>query len=289
MLEDLEERRAEIIKRAEEYKIKRTELNSEAHKWSELRDELNSKIKVATEKAKEFKLQREEYEELIVAKKAKRDELNEKASSCYPALEKRRKKCEMDSIQSFERLKVRIAELELKQQVEVIGRAEERKLIAQITELRREYDRLEKKLSKDMKLAELMRKAEEYRKEGDKYHEELVNLVKLSRECHDNMVEHFKEADRIRKKADSAHMSFLEAQKYADESHKRYIGYIRDARDFDRLISGLQRKIREDWGFRERMEAKRKAKSIYERFKEGKKLNTEDLMQMQRFELGLKK
>lgn len=288
MLEELKERRAEIIKRAEEYKIRRTELNSEASKWSELRDELNARIKVATEKAKTFKLQREEYEELIVSKKAKRDELNKKMSSCYLAVKKRRKKSDMQSIQSFERLKDRIAELELKQQVEVIGRAEERKLVARITELRRELDRLEKKLWKDVKLAESMRNAEKYRKEADKYHEEVINLVKLSRECHDKMVDHFKEADRIRKKADSAHLLFLEAQKEADESHKRYIRYIRDVRDFDRVISGLQRKIWDDWGFRERIEAKKKAKGIYERFKEGEKLSTEDLMQMQRFELGLK-
>lgn len=288
MLEELEERRAEIIKRAEEYKIKRTELNSEASKWSELRDELNSRIKVATEKAKKFKLEREEYGELIVLKKAKRDELNREASSCYQTVKKRRKKIDMPSIQSLERLRARIAELELKQQVKVIGKAEERKLVTKITELRREFDQLEKKLEKDAKSAESMRNTEKYRKEADKYHAEVINLVKLSRECHDKMVDHFKEADRIRKKADSAHQLFLEAQKEADESHKRYIRYIRDIRDFDRVISGLQRKLQEDLGFRERVEAKKKANGIYERFKGGEKLSTEDLLQMQRFELGLK-
>jgi len=288
MLEELEERRAEIIKKAEEYKVRRTELNSEASKWSELRDELNGRIKEAVEKAKGFKQQREEYEKLISSKKTKRGELNRKASSYYSMVEKQRRRSDIQSIQAFERLRERIAELELRQQVEVLSKDKEKKLVARITELRREFDRMEKELEKDKKLTELLKKAQKYRVESDKYHEEVINLVKQSHECHDKMVKCFKEADRIREKADDAHRLFLEAQKEADEAHKRYIRYLRDMKDFDRVIGGLRRKIREDWGFRERMEARKKAKGIYDKFREGEKISTEDLLLLQRSEMGLK-
>ena len=288
MLEELEERRTEIIKKAEEYKVRRTELNSEASKWSELRDELNSRIKEAVEKAKGFKQQREEYEKLIASKKTKRGELNRKASSYYVMVEKQRKRNDMQSIQAFERLRERIAELELRQQVEVLSKDKERKLVARITELRREFDRMEKELEKDKKLTELLKKAQKYRVESDKYHEEVINLVKVSHECHDKMVDCFKEADRIREKADEAHRLFLEVQQEADEAHKRYIRSLRDMKDFDRVISGLRRKIREDWGFRERMEARKKAKGIYDKFRDGEKISTEDLLLLQRSEMGLK-
>ncbi len=288
MLEELEERRAEIIKKAEEYKARRTELNSEASKWSDLRDELNGRIKEALTQAKESKQKREGYENLIAAKKAKRGDLNRKASSYYLMVEKQRKKNDMQSIQAFERLRYRIAELELKQQVEVLSKDQEKKLVAKISELRREFDRMEQELEKDKKLTELLKKAQKYRKESDKYHEEVIEYVKLSHECHNTMVECFKEADRIREKADEAHRLFLEAQEEADEAHKRYIRYLRDMNDFDRVISGLRRKIREDWAFRERMEARKKAKGIYEKFREGEKLSTEDLLLLQRSEMGLK-
>jgi uncharacterized coiled-coil DUF342 family protein len=288
MLEELEERRTEIIKKAEEYKVRRTELNSEASKWAELRDELNGRIKEAVEKAKTFKAEREKYEKLITAKKTKRGELNRKASSYYVMVEKQRKRNDMQSIQAFEHLRDRIEELELRQQVEVLSKDQEKKLVAKITELRRELDSMEKELEKDKKLTEMLKKAQKYRKESDKYHEEVIEHVKLSHECHDKMVECFKEADRIREKADEAHRLFLEAQEAADEAHKRYIRYLRDMKDFDRVIGGLRRKIREDWGFRERMEARKKAKGIYERFKEGEKLSTEDLLLLQRSEMGLK-
>jgi len=288
MLEELEERRTELIKKAEEYKARRTELNSEASKWSVLRDELNGRIKEAVGKAKGFKQQREEYEKLIASKKTKRGELNRKASSYYAMVEKQRKRSDMQSIQAFERLRELIAELELKQQVEVLSKDKEKKLVARITELRREFDRMEKELEKDKKLTELLKKAQKYRVESDKYHEEVINLVKVSHECHDKMVDCFKEADRIREKADEAHRLFLEVQQEADEAHKRYIRHLRDTKDFDRVISGLRRKIREDWGFRERMEARKKAKGIYEKFREGEKISTEDLLLLQRSEMGLK-
>lgn len=288
MLEELEERRAEIIKKAEEYKVRRTELNSEASKWSELRDELNGRIKAAVEKAKGFKQKREEYEKLIADRKAKRGDLNRKASSYYQQVEKQRKLNDMHSIQAFERLRGLIAELELKQQVEVLSKDQEKKLVARITELRREFDRMEKELEKDKKLTELLKKAQKYRKESDKHHEVVIGSVKLSHECHDKMVRCFKEADRVREKADEAHRLFLEAQEAADDAHKRYIRYLRDMKDFDRVIGGLRRKIREDWGFRERLEARKKAKGIYEKFKDGGKLSTEDLLLLQRSEMGLK-
>lgn len=288
MLEELEERRGEIIKKAEEYKNRRTGLNSEASKWSELRDELNGRIKEAIEKAKEFKQQREEYEKLIADKKTKRAQLNRKASLNYTMVEKLRKKNDMQSIQAFERLRTRIADLELRQQVEVLSKDKEKKLVAKITELRREFDGMEKELEKDRKLQELLKKAQKYRKESDKYHEEVMNYVKLSHECHDKMVECFKEADRIREKADEAHRLFLETQEEADEAHRRYIQHLRDLKDFDRVIDGLRRKIREDWAFRERMEARKKAKDIYEKFREGEKLSTEDLLVLQRSEMFFK-
>ncbi|MGB2841271.1 MAG: phosphoserine phosphatase [Halobacteriota archaeon] len=288
MLEDLVERRAEVVKRADEYKSRRTELNSEASKWSELRDELNGRIKEAVEKAKGFKKQREEYEKLIEEKKAKRGELNRKASTYYSMVEKLRKKNDLKSIQVFERLRGRIDELELKQQVEVLSKDKERKLVAKITELRKEFDIMQKELEKDKELKELLRKAQRYRKEADKYHEDAIKYVKLSHECHDKMVEWFKEADRVREKADDAHRLFVGAQEAADDAHRLLIRHLHDIKDFDRVINGLRRKIREDFGFRTRMEARKNAKGIYERFRDGEKLSTEDLLRLQKSEMLLK-
>ncbi len=282
------ERRAEVIKRGEEYKRRRTELNSEASKWSELRDELNGRIKEVVERAKGFKKQREEYERVIEEKKAKRGELNRKASTHYSTVEKLRKKNDLKSIQVFEGLRRRIDELELKQQVEVLSKDKERKLVAKITELRKEFEKMQKEWEKDKKLKELLRKAQGYRREADKNHEEVIKYVKLSHECHDKMVEWFKEADRVREKADDAHRLFLEVHEEADDAHRLFIQHLRDIKDFNRVINGLRRKIREDFGFRERVEARKKAKGIYERFREGEKLSTEDLLRLQKSEMKLK-
>lgn len=137
-------------------------------------------------------------------------------------------------------------------------------------------------------MKELLRKAQGYRREADKNHEEVIKYVKLSHECHDKMVEWFKEADRVREKADDAHRLFLEVHEEADDAHRLFIQHLRDIKDFNRVINGLRRKIREDFGFRERVEARKKAKGIYERFREGEKLSTEDLLRLQKSEMKLK-
>ncbi len=288
MLDELEGKRAEVIKKAEEYKRRRTELNSEASKWADLRDELNGRIREAVEKAKGFKKQREDYEKFIEENKAKRGELNRKASKYYSTVEKLRKENDMQSIRTFEGLRERIDELELKQQVEVLSKDKEKKLVAKITELRKEFARMQKEWEKDKELKESLKTAQKYREEADKYHDAVLSHVKLSHECHDNMVESFKEADRVRAKADDAHRRFLEAQEKADDAHRLYLKYLRDVKDFNQVITGLRRKVQEDWGFKERVEARKAAKSIYERFRDGEKLNTEDLLTLQKSEMLLK-
>lgn len=288
MLEELEERRAVVIKKAEEYKSKRTGLNSEASKWADLRDELNGRIRVAVEKAKGYRTQREGYETVIEENKSKRGELNRKASKYYSMVEKLRKKNDMQSIQTFEGLREKIDELELKQQVEVLSKDKEKKLVAKITELRKDFVRMQQEWEKDQELKELLKNAQKYKEEADKHHEAVLTHVKLSHECHDKMVGCFKEADRVRDKADAAHLHFLEAQEAADEAHRLHLKYLRDVKDFNHVVAGLQRKVQEDWGFQERVEARKKAKTIYERFRDGEKLSTEDVLTLQKSEMLLK-
>ena len=254
-----------------------------------MRDELNGQLKKAVARAKEFKKQREEYEKLIEEKKEQRSELNKKAAACYSKVEKLRKKSDLQqSIQEFEGLSARIEELELKQQVEVLSKDKDRKLVARIKELRREFAKMQKELEKDKKLREVLEKAQELKEEADRHHEEVLKYVKISHECQDKMVACFREADRVRAKADEAHRLFLEAIAEADKAHKLYLQYSQDLKDFNHVINGLRRKMREDFGFRARTEARRKARGIYEKFRDGEKLSTEDLMLLQKSEMLLK-
>ncbi len=138
-------------------------------------------------------------------------------------------------------------------------------------------------------MKELLTNAQKYKAEADKNHEEVLNNVKHSHESHDRMVEWFKEADRARAKADEAHRRFLVAQEEADDAHRLFIRNHRDIKDFNRVINGLRRKIKEDFGFRERVEARKMAKGIYEKFRDGEKLNTEDLLVLQKSEMFLQK
>ena len=180
----------------------------------------------------------------------------------------------LDIIRSFEELRRKIDELELRQQTRVMSIEQERQLVARIAELRRELDVKMQELERDKKLKELLERAKVLKAEADEHHKQLIKYAKLAQQHHESMVECYREADRLRARADAAHQKFLEAQRSADEAHRLFIRHQRDARDFDRVIKGIYRKMYEDRDFRERLEARKKAKEIYERFMEGKKIST---------------
>ena len=68
----------------------------------------------------------------------------------------------------------------------------------------------------------------------------------------------------------------------ADEEHKKHIAMIREVHDFDKMISGIRRKHRRERVSEGETVAKKEADEIYDRFKRGEKLSTEDLMTLQK-------
>jgi uncharacterized coiled-coil DUF342 family protein len=192
----------------------------------------------------------------------------------------------MGSIKSFEELRKELDRLEFKQQVEVLNSDKERQLVERIATLQKEFERRKREIANNEKLKELLDKAQSLREEAHKYHEEVTKYAKMAQENHDKMLYTFREIDKIRKEADEAHRKFVEVQEKADAEHKLFIKHQREIRDFDKLINGLKKKMREDRGFKDRIESRRKAKELYGQFKRGEKLSTEDLLLLQRSWMG---
>jgi len=69
----------------------------------------------------------------------------------------------------------------------------------------------------------------------------------------------------------------------ADEEHRKHIEHIRQVHDYDKIIHGIWMKSRgvtEEVA--EEVDAKKEAELIFERFKKGEKLSTEDLLTLQK-------
>jgi uncharacterized coiled-coil DUF342 family protein len=92
------------------------------------------------------------------------------------------------------------------------------------------------------------------------------------------MIEAYREADDIRDEADEWHDKFVEAQEAADRHHEDFVRVQKRLRELDKE----EEEERKDDRAEEREAAKEEAEEIYQKFKEGETLDTEDLMKLQK-------
>jgi len=78
------------------------------------------------------------------------------------------------------------------------------------------------------------------------------------------------------------HEKFIESKKEADRCHNEAIKRRKDIKDLEKVIKALKSKQVKTKEQREKEELIRRAKEIYEMFKRGEKIETEDLLILQR-------
>ena len=282
VLEELMEKKASLLKETEELRTKRNELNLAANELSSKRDVLNSQTKSLVEEAQEYKVLREDYNKNVSDNKSKRDKLNEKANKIYAKIDVLRGKYNLSKGQPLNELKKEIDRLEFKQQTNVLTTDKERQLVEKISSLQDEFKRRKKELEENEELRVLLEEAQKLRDEASKFHEKVIEYVNLAQECHDNMVRIFKNVDKTRAQADEVHNKFLSTQGNANSIHKKFIRSQKELRDFEKIISSLRKRGRESREDMERVAVKKKAEELYDQFKQGAKLGTEDLLLLQK-------
>jgi uncharacterized coiled-coil DUF342 family protein len=92
------------------------------------------------------------------------------------------------------------------------------------------------------------------------------------------MIEAYREADEIRDEADEMHELFVEAQEAADRHHEDFVRVQKRLRELDKKEEEEKKSERD----KKREEVEAEAEEIYQRFKEGETLETEDLMKLQK-------
>jgi uncharacterized coiled-coil DUF342 family protein len=282
MLKELQEKKTKFLKEAEELKTNRNEWNSKASTFSKRRDELNKKTKELIEKAQEYRVNRDEFNGQVSANKDKRNELNEKANEVYARVDTVRKKDTLNSGRSMNDLRKEIDHLEFKQQTEVLTTDKERALVEKISELKDEFRKKKEQLEQNHELKGFLGEAQGLRDQASEFHKKVKENADLAQEYHDKMIECFREADKTRAEADAQHKEFVKAQETADEYHKSFLKLQKEVRDFDKVIVGLKKKTKTEKETKDKVEYKKQAEDVFAQFKAGEKLNTEDLLLLQR-------
>ena len=277
--DDLEsDNKGKLIKLAGQLRDRRNELNQKSSHRASLRDELNAKTREQVDAAQEHREKRDELNDRVQEHKEKRNELNAEANRLFEQLDDKKGELELDEGQSLDELKAEIERLEFKQQTEVLSPDDERTLIDRIDAKRDEYKDRKAKLQESGELDDLRDRAQAVRDEASEHHQQVTQLADEAQKHHNQMIEAYRAADEIRDEADEVHELFVEAQELADRHHEDFVRVQKRLRELDKREEKARQSERE----KEREAAKEEAEEIYQKFKEGETLETEDLMKLQK-------
>lgn len=282
LLEELEQKRHLHNLEAEKHRKIRDELNEKTREWVEKRDALNAKVRELVDQAAKHREVRDEMNAKVRDAKENRDHWNKIVNELSEKVGKIKKENLPKSGPSISRLKKDLKNLEFKQMTSVLSKDKEQELIEQMASIQNQIKEREKAYESNEEVKNAVKELREAKEKAEAYHREVSEYAEKAQSAHDAMIALYEQADAVRKEADAAQEAFVANKIRADEEHKLHIENIRQVHDYDKIISGMRQKARKAKRKEDETSAKEEAEKIFDRFKAGEKLSTEDLMALQK-------
>jgi len=282
LLEELELKRERENGEAERHRRRRDELNDKTREWVMRRDDLNAQVRALVEEAMGHRQKRDELNSQVKKSKEERDVWNRRVNEFSDRFnELKRRKLPKGTI-PLSRLKWELRDLEFKQMTSVLTQDKEAELIKEMTRVQAEVRRIEQALEQDAEVKKAIEELRDAKDTAESAHRMVGQLAEQAQREHDAMTELYERSDELRKQADLAQEEFIKTKMLSDEEHRKHIENIRQVHDFDKVIQGIRMKTYKAREETEGVSAKRQAELIFDRFKRGEKLSTEDLMTLQK-------
>jgi len=263
----LDEKR-DFEKKLREITVVRDNLNEEAKVHREERDKLNSQIRENLDKALKYRDERDTINKDVQKYKKLRDEVHQE----YKKIEWASGRRDIVKIQD------EIKRLEKTIETRVLDIRKENELVNKVTDLRKKLHTLQED-------EETREEALELKEKSESYHAKVVELSDSAQETHEKMLEYFRKIDEIRSQADEAHQKFIKTRDTANEEHEKVKSALGDIRRLNKGLDRVKAKERNresEIVRKQNKEEKEKAQDIYQKFLEGKKLSTEELLLLQK-------
>ena len=151
-----------------------------------------------------------------------------------------------------------------------------------MSKLQAEIRKREKSLQSDPKYADILKNVTEAKDKAEYFHKTVSVLAEEAQTEHDLMMSLYDRADEVRQQADDFQAKFVDVKVRADEEHRKHIDAIHQVHDFDKLLYGIRQKQRRPYAMQDMEKVNREAQELFERFKKGDKLSTEDIMLLQK-------
>lgn len=266
-----DEREELIAKIADE----RETFNKEAKEQRKIRDQLNADLKENLAKAIEFRDQRNEINKEVETNKKERNKVNDEIKNLEWSSGKRDKIKIENEIKKIDKI-IETRVLDIKK---------ENQLVKSANDLRKQL----MEIKEDDKVKE---EAAELKKQSEEYHAKVVELSEQAQEAHEQMLSYFRKTDEIRTAADEAHKLFIQARKNASAKHEEFKVVLSEIHVINKKLgtnkSRKRRSEKSNTGSpaKKNREEKEKAESIFDKFKHGKKLSTEELLLLQKYDIN---
>jgi len=265
-----DEKEAEIAKVAEE----REEFNKTAREQRKIRDELNASLKENLNKAIEYRNERNEINKEVEAAKKARNEANNKIKSLEWNSGKRNKVKIENEIKKIDKI-IETRVLDIKKENQLVKNAND----------------LRKQLMEIHEDESVKAEADELRKQSEEEHEKVIELSEKAQAAHEEMLKYFRKTDDIRTAADEAHKNFVEARRNASAKHEEFKAILSDIHVINKKLGSNKPKRRKSdnkgsSGGNKNREERQRAQEIFDIFKQGGKVSTEEILLLQKYNIG---
>ncbi|MCL5988216.1 MAG: phosphoserine phosphatase [Candidatus Thermoplasmatota archaeon] len=288
ILPDFEKKREILRNLADEHINKRDELSQESRYYAEERDKLNQKSKSLRESVMKkidekgsliatIQKMRDEKEEFYkeyaeIRKELRKNRENFKSTGVDP-MELKKKERELDKL-----IKV--------QQTQPMDKNDEKKVVLQIRKLNNEImkskERMESEIKGNDSIKKLSDETNEKKKVFEQMKKEIDELSNQINKIGDEINTGLKELDETRKKADGFHEMFIKFSKDSEKEHEEFVKAKIELRDIEKMLGEKRAKTRAFRKKEKEGELQTKANDLFEKFKKGEQLTTEDLMVLQK-------
>ncbi|KYK23115.1 hypothetical protein AYK24_01495 [Thermoplasmatales archaeon SG8-52-4] len=281
-IENLMQYKEDFQKKANELKDKRNQLHSKSKQLADDRDSLNSTVRDMRNKISEHKKKRDELNERVKHAKEQRNKLNKSFSDIKKKIERLEKERASSSGTNLNELRKQLRSLENEQMTQPMSPQKEKKIIEVISGIHAKIKEAENKLNKDPKLKKAIEEEKIIKQKAEKQHDLVEKLATRAQEEHEGMMDLIRQLDNLVKKVNTIQENIVLTKIEADSVHKEFIECVDKIHDLERNISSTQEKKRKAKKAVEATHAQKEANEIFEKFKRGEKLSTEDLMALQK-------
>lgn len=252
-----------------ELKNVRDSMNEETKVFRQERDKLNQELKETLATALDKRNSRDEINKEVRKFKELRNECNEELKKS----EWNNGKKEISNIQA------EINKIDKTIQTKVLDIRKENELVKRVSDLTKQLKKIQS-VDDEESAGDLKEKSEQY-------HQKVVELSDKAQAVHEEMIEYFNKIDGIREQADAKHQEFINSRNAATSKHEEVKSKLNEIRKVNKHMDQAKnnRPRKGSDAKADEMREKEEAEEIFQKFKDGKKLTTEEFLLLQKYNI----